>query len=591
MKRKVDFLPVAIKAKGLMDEAAAFVLEHQLKDREMWLKFTETFSTKEDSEAGRWRGEYFGKQMRGAVMVYEYTHDEELYEILTETVLDLLPRQDEWGRFSTYRVEEEFRGWDMWCRKYVLVGLMYYHSICRDEALKNRILAACCKHMDYIVEKVGDGEGQIPVTQTSHWWGCVNSCTILEPTVELYKRTGKTEYLAFAKYIISTGGCNDCNLIELAMNDELYPYEYPVVKAYEMMSFYEGLVAYYEVTGEEYYLTVAKRFIEAVAKTDITIIGCAGCTHELFDHSAIKQTEYHENIMQETCVTVTWMRLLSRVYTLTGDVRYIDCFEVSGYNALYGSLNVELNEQLDMERNIYREARAFDSYSPLYMNTRGRGIGGCNPFASGGYAGCCIVIGAAAVALMPMMAVMQGEDGVFINLLTSGVAQVTDEDGKTVMLCLESGYPADGKGKITVECEGACRLKLHIRKPVWCETMYVNGEAAQTDGYVLVEGIYQNGASIFVDVEMRLKAQVLNEKIAFTYGALTLATDERICSRPLRLPVQVGKELSYRRLPTEGKWEQVRLSCALCGGEELLLADYQSCGKRWELMTVWFNQK
>ena len=46
--------------------------------------------------------------MRGAVYVYRYTRDEELYDILTATVEDLLPRQDEYGRFSTDTVEKPY---------------------------------------------------------------------------------------------------------------------------------------------------------------------------------------------------------------------------------------------------------------------------------------------------------------------------------------------------------------------------------------------------------------------------------------------------------------------------------------------------
>ena len=40
--------------------------------------------------------------------------------------------------------------------------------------------------------------------------------------------------------------------------------------------------------------------------------------------------------MQETCVTVTWMRLLTRLYLLSGEEKYIDRIERSGFNALYG---------------------------------------------------------------------------------------------------------------------------------------------------------------------------------------------------------------------------------------------------------------
>ena len=194
--------------------------------------------------------------MRGGCYAYVYTQDDELYDILTWACKSLLETQDEWGRISTYTTEHEFCGWDMWCRKYVLTGLQHYYRICRDKEFKEDILIACCRHLDYIIDNIGIGK--IEITTTSLWWGAVNSCTILEPTVELYKMTGNEKYLDFAKYIISTGGSSDCNLIDLALHSEWMPYQYPVTKAYEMMSFYEGLIAYYEATGEEKYLKSEK---------------------------------------------------------------------------------------------------------------------------------------------------------------------------------------------------------------------------------------------------------------------------------------------------------------------------------------------
>lgn len=578
-----------VKVSGLMDSAVQFVLNNQLKNRSSWEKAVEVYSTREDSLDLRWRGEYFGKQMRGAALICEYTKDEELHKILTDTVENLLTKQDELGRFSTYSVEKEFNGWDMWSRKYLLVGMLYYLRICKDEILRDRIINACKKHLDYIVSKVGSEEGKIAITATSTWWGCVNSCTILEPTVEIYKLTGEKRYLDFAEYIISTGGCADCNLIDLALNSDLYPYQYPVTKAYEMMSFYEGLLAYYEVTDNKKYFDAIDRFLDKVEKSDITIIGCSGCTHELFDNSSKMQTEYHENIMQETCVTVTWMRVNRRLFELTGDAKYMNRLEISGYNALYGSLNTEMNKQLSMEKNEYVSAGAFDSYSPLYMNTRGRGVGGFCTFASGGYNGCCLAIGACGIALMPLSAVMQEDKKVYVNLLFNGEVTVKDKDGNDVVVVVSSDYPANGNAKITVKDN--CSLEILIRKPAWCEKMTVDGEVIDGD-YRAIDRLFSAGDTISICMEMGVKSHELNGKVAFTYGPLTLASDEQKCQRELRKPVILENGFAYEKKQAE-KGEIVRFECDLGGGDILILSDYQSCGKKWlsdkPFMTVWFN--
>lgn len=587
MERKIA--GVTIKTNGIMDDAAHFVTDNHLKDRIKWQKTVEVFETREDSLDEFWRGEFFGKQMRGAALIYEYSQDEELYKILTDTVKDLLATQDELGRFSTYTVEKEFHGWDMWSRKYVLVGMLYYLRICKDESLKTAIIEACKKHLDYILSKIGKEEGKIEITSTSSWWGCVNSCTILEPTMEIYKLTGEKRYLDFAEYIISLGGCSDCNLIDLALNSDLYPYQYPVTKAYEMMSFYEGLLAYYEVTGEKKYFDAVVRFMDLVEESDVTIIGCSGCTHELFDHSAVMQTEYHENIMQETCVTVTWMRVNERLFRLTGETKYMDRIEVSGYNALYGSLNTEMNKQMSMFTKEYWEGGVFESYSPLYMNKRGRGLGGFCSFASGGYNGCCLAIGACGIALMPLSAVMQNDDKVFVNLMFDGEATVKDKDGKSVRLTFQSNYPANGATKITVKDDGV--LALYIRNPKWCENMTVNGDGA-TEEYYVLDKRFSAGESIEISMPMSVKSHTLNGKVAFTYGPLTLATDEQKSKRELRKPVVLANGFSCQEKQTE-KGEIVRFECDLGDGDALLLTDYQSCGKKWlsdkPYMTVWFN--
>lgn len=579
-----------LKIRGVMNDNVNFVAESQLKNRERWEKLVEPFITKEDSD-GFWRGEFFGKEMRGAALIYQYTKDEELYEILTEAVEKILAAQDEKGRISTYSEASEFNGWDMWCRKYVLTGVQHYYRVCRNEGLKRKILSALKKHADYIILKIGNDEGQKKITETSSWWGCVNSCTILEPMLELYRETGEKRYFEFAKYIISTGGSSDCNFLELALENKLAPYQYPVVKAYETMSYFEGLLAFYEITGEEKYFTAVKNFVEAVENTDMTVIGCAGCTHELFDNSSVKQTEYADNIMQETCVTVTWMRISLRMYLETGDEKFIDRIEKSGLNALYGSLNKKHNAIYNLLLKKYVSGMVFDSYSPLYMNTRGRGTGGYMEFLRGGSCGCCEAIGACGVALMPLTAVMSAKEGIVVNYLFSGELNAGDRDGKAVKLTFESDYPTGNTGKIIVSCEGKINLGLFIRLSGFAETI-INGKVCGSGSYADLSGEYSDGDAITIEYKPELKVLRLNGKVAFTYGAITLGTDDEKFAGDIERKINIDDKPVYKSIKPE-KDELLRIEVELRGGGKITLSDYQSCGKNWlnkkSRVTVWFN--
>ena len=576
--------------KGIADDYVRFVINDRLKSRDMWKKLVQPFYTREDGD-GMWRGEFFGKEMRGASLIYRYTGDEELYGILTETVKDILSSADDEGRIATYPQDNEFFGWDMWCRKYVLTGLLHYYDICKDDELKKEIISALTKHADYIISKIGNGEGQKNITGLSVWWGGVNSCTILEPMLALYKITDNENYLKFAEYIISTGGSADCNLLELALENKLMPFEYPVVKAYETMSFFEGLLAYYEITGEEKYLKAVTNFAEGVYSSDMTIIGCAGCTHELFDNSSVKQTEFSEQIMQETCVTVTWIRLSTRLFMINGDSKYIDRIEKSGLNALYGSLNLNHNDQYNLLMKKYVEPMTFDSYSPLYLNSRGRGTGGYMEFSDGGFCGCCLAIGSCGIALMPLLSVLSSNNGLIFNYLFDGEIKTLSKEGKKVIFKTTGGYPSGNKIKITVECDGRTGTGLFIRIPEWSKKISVCGKE-YTGGYADLSGIYKNGDEITVEYFPELRVHRLNGKVAFTYGAITLARDEEKTTGNIADAVDVTDNPVYELLKPQG-YEILRMNVTLENGEKILLTDYQSCGKNWcgkkNRITVWCN--
>lgn len=83
---------------GRADAMIHFVQEKQLKNRQLWQLAAEQFTAPVDDADLGWRGEYWGKLMRGACMTWEYTQAAALYLLLADTVDVLLGCQDEAGR-------------------------------------------------------------------------------------------------------------------------------------------------------------------------------------------------------------------------------------------------------------------------------------------------------------------------------------------------------------------------------------------------------------------------------------------------------------------------------------------------------------
>lgn len=529
------------KFHGVIDRSIQYIEEFQLLRIDLWKRFVQQFKEDADYDAG-WRGEYWGKMMRGACFVYAYSEDETLYQVLKDSVVDMLSTQDEYGRISSYGIEHEFDGWDIWGRKYVLLGMQYFLEICKDTALSDRIIKSMCRQVDYIMRKIGDpAKGKLLITKATRHWRGLNSSSLLEPVIRLYNLTKEDKYLDFASYIVDCGGTDVVNIYDLAYEDKLYPYQYPVTKAYEMTSCFEGLLEYYRVTGIEKYKTSIVNYANKILESDFTIIGCCGCTHELFDHSTVRQANTNNDmIMQETCVTVTMMKFLYQMTLLTGEAKYVDAFEISLYNAYLGSINTEkVIEQTILKKHPdwSIEPLPFDSYSPLTAGTRGNGIGGLKVMSDNHYYGCCACIGSAGLGLVPKMVMLASTRGFVINLYLDGIVQMVTSSGNHLIFRMETTYPVSGRIKITIDMEESERFELLIRIPAWSiqTEMTVNGEAVEVEnGYTKIERNWQTGDVVELQLDMRTKAiypvsyghQVLMNKVVWGANYMVPTYDE-----------------------------------------------------------------
>lgn len=582
----------------------------QLKDVSLWKLLVSQFAATTDSfgvdiaDRG-WRCEYWGKLMRGAVFTYRSCRDEELYSVIEETVRDLIETSDALGRITTYTVEKEFDGWDMWGRKYVMLGFLYFLDICRDEKLSEKVLSVLCKHADYIISRIGDGDGKIPIGITSTHWDGMNSCSILEPFVLLYNKTGEERYLEFADYIVSVGGQHKTNIFEIACENKTAIKDYPQPKAYEMMSCFDGLAEYIRIRPSEKYKTALINFTKRIIDEEVSVIGCLGCDFESFDGSRRTQfaPELETRVMQETCVTVTWMKLCLQMLRMTGDLAYADEMEKSAYNAFLGAI---LNEdEFDISANG-GIVLPVDSYSPLRKDKRGKKIGGRKTINSNGAQyGCCVAIAAAGFGVMSFGSVMEIVGGYAVNFFRNGTVEINDKRGHTVFE-FDTNYPASAAVvlKITSDAEDPFNVSMRIPDYSKMAILRVNEQFMMVEGRRVDFTVKGNAEVLFMPDTPVVKVTPksicpdtdVDDVFCVVDGCIVLAADAHFTDPEEGLDLVYDLKIGgFDQVDHEGEIPGVMkaLDFRKTDGSDVTLIDYASAGhgKEKTLMAAWIRKQ
>lgn len=471
------------------------------------------FRDKSD-KGGLFQGEFWGKWFTSAVFAYAYQPTREHKAIIESSLKEILSTQDPDGRISSYPREETFVNWDIWGRKYVLLGLMSYYDLTGDK----KILDAACRAADELISIAGPGKQKLTETGLQIL-GSMSSNSILEPLVLLYQRTGQEKYLVFTRYLVSLWSepnaytSNGMMLIEDALNN-VPPVGISSPKAYEMMSCFEGLCEMYRATGDSLYLRAVVKFAESLLEREIMIVG-SGSRSELWCDGAYRQTELLEQPM-ETCVTVTWLKLCYQLLRLTGNSAWADQMEITLYNALSGAMCDNGHWW------AYFSPLAGERIpSPMQVPT-------CE-------ASCCVANGPRGLLTVPGWAVMTGESGPVVNLYTTGEWTCKLNNGTSIQLIQATDYPVGNKVVITVRQKKTSSFAIKLRIPHWSRNseLRINNEAfpCKPGEYAQIFREWKNGDSINLSLDLR--GRIIPSPgdvncMAVIRGPIVLALDNRM---------------------------------------------------------------
>lgn len=463
-----------------------------------------------------WQSEFWGKWFTSAVLAYRYRPEPELKTILDKAVSGLLSTQTPDGYIGNYADSKHLEQWDIWGRKYCMLGLLAWYDLTKD---KNTLLATR-KLADHLIRELSD-KNLLIVKKGNHRGMAATS--VLEPICLLYSRTGEQRYLDFANEIVKQWETPDGpQLISKSGIDVAKRFPKPKnwfgweqgQKAYEMMSCYEGLLELYRLTGKPEYRDAVEKTWQNISDTEINIAG-SGSGVECWFGGKHLQT-MHIDHYQETCVTATWIKLSQQLLRLTGDSKYADAIEQTWYNALLGSM--------------YTDGSDWAKYSPL----AGQRLQGSEQCGMG--LNCCVASGPRGLFTLPLTAVMGEEDGISVNFFAEGNYQLEMPGGKHVEVVQQTDYPVSGSITIKVLTAKEEQLTLRVRIPQWSQhsVLSVNGQPVENviaGKYAEISRVWESGDVVNLTVDMRGRIVHMGDvpdNIAIVRGPIVLARDARL---------------------------------------------------------------
>lgn len=531
-----------------------------------------------------WQIEFWGKWFTSAALAYSYEPSGQLDKILKYAASELLKTQAADGSITTYKKGAEFSGWDIWGRKYVLLGLLAEYARTGDAG----VLDAAKKHADNIMASVGEGKKIGNICEIGMWQGMASS-SLLEPMVLLYKYTGDKKYLDYSEWIVSCWAKDNPKpdlvskalagtyVVDMFAKPKKGAKEYMdggLSKSYEMMSCYEGLLELYRITGNEKYKRAAVNAAKAIAEREITVLG-SGSIWERWTDGKFCQQEDSEHWM-ETCVSATWIKFCAQLLRLTGDPSYADGIELAAYNALAAAQRAD--------------GKWWAHYSRM------KGVRTPAPEQSGMHMNCCVASGPRALFLLPKIAYMSGRgNSVYVNLYENGFGKVgvPSVDGKVTLKVSGVDFGAQKlRAKILLEMPGGLHtFSVCLRIPSWSKKteISVNGQkAASPDAgiYAVLKRDWKSGDEIEIEFDSRafVERDPSNPSlVAVRRGPYVYALDRRYnpsFDKPFK-PALDGNDFLKSAVPVKVDGAASALKVGGIDGKSRIFVDYPSAGSTW----------
>lgn len=518
-----------------------------------------------------WIGEHAGKFLDAACNSYEYEPNSNLKHIMDRVAQNLIFSQKKDGYLGTYSYDMRWSKWDVWSLKYNLIGLLHYYQLSGYKPALN----ACLGMADLMCKTFGNDSGQRDIVNSGTHMGMA-ATSILEPMVDLYTLIGDEKYLNFCNYIIESYNHKNGPQIISTLQSTGRVDKVANAKAYEMLSNFVGILKLYKVSNNKLFLELMQKAWEDIYRNRLYITGTASNFEIFQDNHDLSANE--NDHMGEGCVTTTWLQFNYQLFSITGEMKYIDELERTSYNHLVGAEN-----PVSGGVSYYTNLTGVKDYKTSIS--------------------CCMSSIPRGISMIPLFVNGKINDNPTILLYEPGIFK-TKLNGLEVGFICKTDFPKHGDVNLTIQTQKPTKFGIYFRIPYWCEKfeLSVNGqpEKIASKGFLFVERTWMNSDK--VEIKFETPAKILDggvsypESIAIQKGPQILVYDSAINKvKTDKIEIHTDrfqiKDSEYL-LPQKWVGSQAYGMNAVTndGDKEILLVPFGDAGQNRGFIKTWFEK-
>ena len=539
-----------------------------------------------------WQDAWAYKWIESACYVYALTRDEKLQRKMDEIIAIVARAQQEDGYVASQIIA---RGWPRFQNKqhhelYVMGHLMTAACIHHRVTGKTALLDVAERAASYILETFRARKKELaefPVNPS-----------IIMGGVELYRTTGKRDYLDLANLFIDLRGSqygkglrgawtpvtngSDLNQNRRPLREETEVVGHAVFFTY----LFAGATDAYMETGDETLMTALQRLWTDLTERKMYVTGGVSPMHKAHPIRSFKPgtlttitvDSIHEGVgapyelpndtgYNETCGQIGNLMWNWRMLAVTGEARFADIMERSLYNSILSGIGIEGKE--------------WSYTNPLHWNGPDhvlRSQDAHKRFDPGIKHICCPTNLLRTVASWNGYLYSGGEGGLWVHHYGGSVFDGELPGAGKLKVTQKTDYPWDGKVTLTVDAVASKKaFPIAMRIPEWAKTatLTVNGKATdakpQAGTYTKIERKWSKGDTIELDLPMPVRMIVADPRVEFARNHVAVMRGPVVyCMESIDLPK--GVRFEDIRLPRDAKWE-TRHEPKLLNGVTILETD------------------